>query len=426
MSQSHFDVIILGASLASRVTGTLLARGGCRVLTFDEPADRAPGWLHSSLHLERLLERLDGRACLTSPSPFQVLTADSRLEFAHPEAVLSELRREFPADHSTAAGLLCDLRNLGQRLEEALWDSGGLPLSGPASRVRFFKQRLRRRLGRASLTQPLGRRLDGLQQASARTALVALFAGLALTSADRLSVAEAALLWNSAVRGQGVSSSALDDLLLHRYRQFHGQTEKLCRLQALQTEGNRLAGATLKGGGRCRASFFLIGSPEDRHLTARHLSPAAPPVRRSLRFTTSLPRDAVSPLLAERVIVGGELPVRLTFSDSGEETVCWVDCAAGDLATATCVAKLQRILAPVLPFATFRLEPCSPERPEPETAPSGPPAKGFPGARGSVRVRDNLLTCHGDGILPSLGTVGEVVTGITVANHLLRTIRHHH
>lgn len=421
MSQKYFDVIVIGDSLAARIAGALLAKGGCRVLTFQEPSEFPPPWLHASLHLERLLERLDGRSCFAPPEPFQILTADSRLELLQPSTLEGELRREFGDGYEQVSGLLNHLQNLGRRIEETLLESGGLPLLGMASRLRFARRGLRRGLTRRALRAPLGNTLAGLRHEPARRAMNTLFAGLSLTPLDRLTVAEAALLWNSAVRAEGVSPARLAELLTRRYGQFNGQTEKLSGLQSLQSEGSRLSGAVLKEGGRCGARYFLIGSPAGWNLLRKPLRIAFRSHFSRLRFRTSPLSGGISPLFADRVIPEASFPVRLGFSSSGEETVAAVECTTGSPPPEKLEDTLGNILKPLFPFASYRLESSG----EPESIPdrSGGARQSFPGATSSLRLQKNLFVCHGSGVLPSLGATGEVITGLTIADHLLRSIR---
>ena len=421
MSQSYFDVIILGDSLAARIAGALLAKGGCRVLSFQEPFEFPAAWLYSSLHLERLLERLDGRSCFAPPASFQVLTEDSRLEFLQPSALEGELRREFAAGYEEVSGLLSHLQSLGHRLEEALLESGGLPLLGMASRLRFAHRRLRRGLTRRALRKPFESILTSLRHAPARRALSALFAGLSLTPVDRLSVAEAALLWNSAVRAEGVSPARLEELLTRRYEQFNGRTEKLSGLQSLQLEGSRLSGAILKEGGRCGARYFLIGSPAGWNLLQKPLKVAFRSHFSRSRFYASPLSGRISPMFSERVIPEASFPMRLGISSSGDEIIATVECTTGSPPPENLEDVLGNILKPLFPFASYQVEPLE----EPSSLPDGAgrAKQSFPGATSPVRLQKNLFNCHGSGVLPSLGATGDVITGITVANHLLRSLK---
>ena len=99
--QSHYDVIIIGDSLAARVAAVQLARSGCRVLALEEGLAISPAWFTSSLHLEKLLEQLSGRSCLTPPPSFQVITPTARVDLASRRPLDEVLLREFPEDYAT-------------------------------------------------------------------------------------------------------------------------------------------------------------------------------------------------------------------------------------------------------------------------------------------------------------------------------------
>jgi hypothetical protein len=78
-------------------------------------------------------------------------------------------------------------------------------------------------------------------------------------------------------------------------------------------------------------------------------------------------------------------------------------------------------LQPLFPFASYQLEPSV--KPESIQDRHGRPKQAFPGATAALRLQKNLFICHGSGILPSLGATGEVVTGLTIANYLLKFLK---
>jgi hypothetical protein len=421
-SKHHYDAIILGGSLASRIAATLLAKEGCRVLTFREPSDPCPRWFHSSLHLDRLLKSLGSRTCVASPMPFQVLTTETRLSFHGPATLEEELRREFPASCDKVHSLLQKLQTLGEHLEKILWKSGGLPLLGFSNRLRFTLKRLQGKLNRSTLIQPLRKLMVGLEEDPAWQAIAALFAGLSLTPFDKLSAAEGALLWNNACRTNGVSLSGLEELLHHRYQQFHGEWEELSNLGALEYEFKRLTGISSKKGGKCTAGYFLVGSPATRIFLPKSLNSAIsspPPV---LQYVTSPLDGMISPLLAPDVILGGNPPLRLKFTAAENGTFCAIDYAAANVATSE--EDIRRRLGPVLPFAKFQLKGPFTTEPLQDQKPGFTSSrKMFLGASNPLKLKGNALLCYGAGILPSLGTTGEILVGMTVAKYVLRMIK---
>lgn len=426
MSQKHYDVIILGESLTSRVAGVLLARAGRRVLVVGASPGSIPmpAWLPVSLHLERLLETLGGRSCLASPSPFQVLSGDVRLTIHGSSTLDDELRREFVADSNRVGNLLKELEDVGNRLGNALWECGGLPLTGLASRWRFIHARLRRGLTRGRLSRPLAGKLKGFSSPQTSRALAALFSGLSLTPVDRLSAAEGALLWRSFGGGRGISVSALVELLMHRFEQFHGEHTDLATLQSLQTSENSLGAVVFKDGRRCTADVFLLGSLESaaRLPDGMQAGPvaASPPAL----FEGRIDEGRISPLLAHGVILDGSPTLRLTLMPAPDGSTCRLVCEPATSSGVVSSAELVQRLTPLFPFTTLRFDPGAdlepPLRPQVDIRSR---RRGFPGAVSTLAAGRNLLHCCGEQVLPSLGATGEILVGVSVANHLKREKR---
>jgi hypothetical protein len=409
----HYDVIILGGGLSSRVAAALLAKDGKRVRAFRDIPRPFPGWFMPSLHLERLLQNLDGRSCITAPIPFQLLTENSRLDFHGPLAFEEELRREFPKSHELLDGKLRILRELGERLEQLIWAAGGLPIVGWGSRWRFFHKRLRLGISARQLNRPLAVHFATLPEAAAQCAVGALFSGLSLTPFARLSIAEGALLWSSVCRAEGVSRSGLEELLRRRFEQHHGEEGALAQVAALQGENSRFA-VILKDGQRLTADHFLLGSPEVLSRLPRELAGQVPRQPLQKRFSTTAIQGGLSPLLASEVILGDADPVlRLLFTSSGERTAALVDQAGTEVID---TQRIHRRLTEILPFTSFAME-GNPHDSSQESAANRLPRPPFPGIH-SLRLNSQILYCNGGDICPSLGTLGEVLIGTTVARHL--------
>lgn len=424
---THYDVIIFGESLAARIAAVLLAKSGRRVLTVGSPPVTPPGpaWIPVSLHLERLLELLGSRACLVSATPFQVLSGPVRLTLHGISALRDELRRELSTDSAQVENLLRELEDVGNRLETALWESGGLPLTGWASRWRFLFQRLRQGLSAGSLTRPLASRLQTGNSARTAQTLAALFSGLALCPIEQLSVAEGALLWRSFGDRRGISAGALNALLMHRFEQFHGEQAQWVDLQNVQTGDSRLREAVFRNGRRCSAGVVLLGSPDANALLPLECCAAEAAAPLAAPFEALVTNGAVSPLLAQVVIVDGAPPLRLTLVPDPAGGPCRLICRAAAPTSDTVCAQFEERLAALFPFATLRFEP-----------PVGIPASqterstdrsrrlnAFPGAARALLAGKQMLHCCGELVLPGLGATGEIMVGVSVANHLLRQKR---
>jgi hypothetical protein len=426
VANNHFDVIILGESLASRIAAVLLALAGRRVLFAGSPATSScPTWIPASLHLERLLDQLGNRSCLVSATPFQVLSAEVRLTLHGITSLHDELFREFPADCVRVERLLRELDHIGKRLETALWESDGLPLTGWASRWRFMCKRLLKGLTRGSLAHPLARKLKAGNSAQTAQTLVALFSGLALRPIEQLSVAEGALLWRSFVNDQGISALALDALLSRLFEQNHGEQVSLADLKTVQAADRRLREAVFINGRRCTSGVFLLGSREANALLPvefRASETAYPP---SPAFEARITDGAISPLLAQVVILAGLPPLRLTLVPDSAGSGCRVISQAAAPSNDTAIAQSAERLSELFPFAALRFELPSgnPDDPEKQKVDLSRRQKTFPGATRSLVAGANLLHCSGEQVLPCLGATGEIMVGFSVANHVLRQKR---
>jgi hypothetical protein len=421
VAHTHYDIIILGESLASRIAAVLLARAGRRVLTVGPAANTppVPAWIPVSPQLERLLELLGGRSCLVAAPPFQVLSGPVRLTLHGNTAQLDELRREFPADSARVQALLDELADIGGRLETALWESGGLPLTGWASRWRFFYQRLHQGLSRGKLLRPLASRLQTGHSAQTAQALAALFSGLSLCPIEDLTVAEGALLWRSFGDSRGISTVALSTLLTHRFEQSQGEQVRLDDVQTLQAVNGRPHELVLKNGHHCTAPQFLLG---DRaagallpvELRADEATAALSPLHGRVAV------GAISSLFAQIIILDGSPPLRLNLTADSAASHSRILCQAAAPPNDGTDDQQQERLSALFPFATLHFTPA-----EVANSPAEPPQRqrAFPGAVRSQLVKENLLYCCGEQVLPTLGAVGDILVGISVANHLQRQKR---
>jgi len=413
--QSHYDVIILGDSLAGRIAATLLARGGCRVLSLEEDLPVSPVWFTSSLHLEKLLENLSGRACLTAPPSFQLLSSASRIDFSNHHPLDEELSREFPEDSKTLNELLTSLRSYGELLETILLGAGRAPLKGLGNGVRFRWKALRGGLGFSFGGTTLAKHLDKLALGRESHAFVeALFTGLSLIDFTSLSYAEAAIIWNSHSREHGASASGLDTLLHQRYEQFHGKTEALANLRQIDTSGQQVRQVVLKNGSSCTADHYLLASAA----AAKQLSPAFNHRKLQLasqpsRVVTGEVKGELSPLLSRRVILSDEDVLRLSFGKRGENTLCAIDVPSGHRVPTE--DTLRKALSPAFAFTRFELN--MPE--EKASLASRRTARSWLGQQTTTRLLPNALLCEGVSLLPALGATGETIVGSALASYIL-------
>lgn len=416
MSTSHFDILILGSSPAARMAATLCAKGGRKVLLLD--SDQTPPsapWCHASLHLERLLETLGGRACLRPTPPFQIHAGNTRLTLHGRQSLAAEWLRECGQEQPQILRLLDTLQRQGQQLEQLLLRSHGLPLTGFGSRMRFRWQLLRRGQWPGRLRKPLAQTLSPFG-ATVRATLETLFSGLALTSITELTTAEAALLWHCASRIEALQWEPFNQLLSKRFEQFHGKIDSAKDLRQIQRRSDGRFEFILKNHPAASATWLVVGDarmadklPAD--LVANHAEPA-PRQSFCARFSHGQP----SALLAPGVLLDQPQGLRLTLPSAPDEPL-WIE--AGNV-PATDSAQIILRVETALPFSnlTFVTTAQTPSLAVEGTA-SKRRRQAFPGAHGSIKLGPGLLYCDGQNLLPHLGLPGEAILGTTVANHLL-------
>lgn len=403
MNLTYFDAVILGDSLAGRIAAALLARGGGRLLVL-RPAQASvpPRWCFSSLLLERILDQLDGRAVLTKPQRFQFLAGPERLDVHGRHPFAEEVRREFPAAAGEILATTADLTSFGEKLAQHLWDSGGLPLQGAAARMRFFARGLRRGLTAGRLYESLADRLGELESTEAANFLAGLLPALALTDGERLSLGEAALLWHGVMRPTSASPTGLYELLARRYQQFHGQEEDLNRFESLQTSARGPLRLQLRGGKQVTAGSLLLA---DASTSDRLPAPLQAAVAGG---SSSIPPislgDKVSPVLAELLVLAGAPPLRLTLSGPTENRQLLVE-SSRELAPAEVRQRLQDLF----PFATLGDQLGVGLTPAPESE------GGLRRAPRRIVAAPNIFACSA-AVLPALGSIGEVLTGLSIAS----------
>ncbi|NIQ95388.1 MAG: hypothetical protein GWO11_07630 [Desulfuromonadales bacterium] len=415
MYQKNYDIIIIGESLASRLAAVRLAKQGRRILTFRDEDSTLPSWLFSSLLLENLLETLGGRSCYTAAPLFQVFTPRTRIEFNGQMPLAEELRRELPDSHEPVRKLLTGLATGGERIEEML-RKNARPILTSTGRGLLKLRRLLHRTGLGPLNRPLQPYIDArIPDPEGRRTLETLFSGMSLTAPHDLSVAEAALLWHCATRPSGISASGLDDLLRHRYEQFHGETESIDAVKTLDGDAKKVNGITLKRGGGCSATCYLLADERAQEmLSGKSSKPAEAGVTRQIATPLN---DQLSALLARRVLVAGNPPLRLTIGKHNGDVACAIDLNSAPTPGGLRNGLRER-LTDVLPFADYELKDAGPARLPRVTARS---SRLF-GLADSPRVNRNTWLCDASRLLPALGSCGDVLLGEALAQELAKRL----
>lgn len=412
MHQHHYDIILLGESLASRIVGVLLAKAGQRVLTFQGKTPADSGWLFAGSHLDRLIDQLGHRQPLGRAPRLHILGDRARVELHSRYGLEEELRREFPEDADLLLQLFQRLEALGERLDAQLLEQAGAPFGSLAERLWYRAGHWLLESTQRSLGTPLSDFFVPFAEAS-RAWLNILFSGLALAPVEELTLAEGALLWHGLSRPQALDESLLDDLLSRRYLQFHGLYEPLTKIAAL-ADGHRLQ---LHDGRECSAGTLIIGQCE---ALPPEIAAALPLFRRPSpkgRWLSGPLHPAPSKLLASRIIHGENPSLRssLHAHEGG------IHCYSESPAETAQEAVIGHLLA-LFPFSS----------PSPKRLKSFADSGGnnprrsfdaFPGTLQNPWLSRNLVLCQGTCIFPRMGSIGEILTGFAVAGRLSRRIR---
>lgn len=418
MSTSHFDILVLGSSPAARMAAALCAKGGRKVLLLDsDQTPPPPPWCHASLHLERLLETLGGRACLRPTLPFQVHADNSRLTFHGRQSLANELLRECSQEQPQILRLLEGLQRQGKMLEELLLRCHGLPLTGPRSRLRFLWQQLRRGQFPGQLNKPFSQTLSPLGK-TGRAILETLFGGLALTSIQKLTTAEAALLWHCASRIEALDWAPFSELLRKRFEQFHGKTELAKDLRQVQRRKDHRFEFSLKGHPTATAARLLLGDVKlaDK-LPAEMVALLAEPPEQQ-RFSAMLSLGQPSALLAPGVLLDHPHGLRMALPANPGKPIS-IETGSSPASETTELLSRAKTALPFTELAVVATGTTA--KHQNHGSASKVRRQPFPGVRGPIILAPGLLYCDGHGLLPHLGLPGEAILGTTVANQLLAT-----
>ena len=410
MSIKHYDIAIIGGSLAARIAAALLAKQGSKVFFLRHREATASAWSHSSLFLEKLLGTLGGMSCFMEHKPIQVLSRKARVTLSRDIPLDRELSREFGPDGPAVTRWLEQLATQGDRLEDLLWENGGLPWPSLKTSARFKLLSLRRKINWSELDAPLATSLEQLPQAAV-TFVIDLLQGLALKKIHELSLAQAALLWTQVMRPEILKEPDFSQLLSKRFDQFHGLRASLEDLVRLDYRDSRWTGGQLKDGGQFTADNFLLGDTRWSGYFAPGQTITLPEANNLSRHATGPLTGQLSPLLASRVICGGDLPLRLAIDTAEDEL-------QGQIVSPGAAQEddLRRQLEPALPFARYKLsEEVEPpgRQPAAETARQPQSLTRLP-----LRIGSNLYCADNNALLAEMGPAGAALLGWTLTENL--------
>ena len=427
MSSKHYDIVIIGGSVAARIAAALLAKQGNRVLFLRNreakaPAwfhsslflrnreANAPAWFHSSLFLEKLLGVLGGRACFVAQQPIQVISEKARVTLSSDVQLEDELSREFGDDGKDVNQWLEELHLQGIKLEEFFWESGGLPWPSLKAKGHLKLLSLKRRINWSELEAPVSQSIERFN-GSAKSFLTDLLQGLSSTRITQLSYSKAAMLWAQTLRPENLKEPDFSEMLNKRFEQFHGAKGQIDDLKSLDYNGSKWTGGQFKSGGSFTADSFLLGdkqwldffSPLER---SKLPLPEPPSVYRTSNLAGQL-----SPLLASRVICGGELPMRMAIEEHEEELRGLI---VSDARSSESLVRLQ--MEGILPFAKYSFS----EDSLPLEAKTNNKADCAvkPLASLPIRIDKNLYCADRTVLLPEMGAAGAALLGWTLVENL--------
>jgi hypothetical protein len=410
MNSKHYDIVIIGGSVAARIAAALLVKQGNRVLFLRNHEAKAPAWFHSSLFLEKLLGVLGGRACFVAQQPIQVISEKARVTLSSDVQLEDELSREFGDDGEAVSQWLEDLRLQGIKLEEFFWESGGLPWPSLKAKGHLKLQSLKRRINWQELEAPVSLSIERFSEA-AKGFLTDLLQGLSSNRITQLSYSRAAMLWAQTLRPENLKEPDFSEILNKRFEQFHGAKGQLDDLKSLDYNGSKWTGGQFKSGGFFTADNFLLGDKQwiDKFTpleTNRLPLPEPPSVYRTSNLAGQL-----SPLLARRIICGGERPMRMAIEEHDEELHGLI---VSDARSSESLVRLQ--MEAILPFAKYRFS----EDSMPLAAETNDiadcavkPLTNLP-----IRIDKNLYCADRTVLLPEMGAAGAALLGWTLAENL--------
>lgn len=420
MKSQHFDAIIFGNGLTARIAAFLAGRRGRRILMV---SDEHPGKVSHALPCCRQLDKLltilgADRSHLHAAGDVQLIGAQHRLNLTS-RPLDAEWRRELTNRAEAPARLLQTLGEWGEKLAQALAAQSPSAFFSLHSQIRLAATAWKPSRDRIPLSTPLSRQLKRHSDSEAFGLLHDLFCSLSGLPVDFLNTAQAALLWHWTCLPTVFNGDAFSEILARRTQQFHVTEKPGAQLESLEWSGRHLEGICLKDGLSIRAAQFVFVGQE-----IMPLPPAASKNRQPMNcasrptWRTTPIRGTISPLLANRFILSGTIPLLVTRDDSSEGVRFLIEGSAHTGEHSYPGLEVARRLRTLLPFTDFQLEEISlPER--------NHPYKRYVQLCGlpCSPSRKNLLTAIPEWLCPGLGVNGEILLGFALAEQLSTTTR---
>lgn len=406
MATQHYNLIIVGDAPAGRLAGILLGREGSRVLHLT-----GFGWptyllWQSSQLFELLLDRLQARTCLTTPLPVQFHQQQLCCEIHGANLWSDEVRRERPDCYQQILGLLDQLSKWGALLQESLYQMGTSPGSSWKNNLSWKLTTIRNGIPGACRKLTLAAWLKSQDvPISARTFISGLLTSCSLDLEDRLSLAEAALLWSQLTNRHMIAPAALNSILSQRLTDTGSETRSAFDLSAIAQGPNQTVTCTV--GKQTFTSDALVVSGQSGWMIdgwpAEPQQASRPAVWQLDQFAGSASR-----LLAPRLLVdsnAGSFQVGIGQRD-GQPNI-YVRTGLDLTETTELTAEVARLF----PFAEFlpMLK---------ETGTFGGERIGPCGEQVNFQPEKNIFVGAGAIFYPTLGPLGEVITAMSLVDQL--------
>ena len=420
MKSHHFDTIIFGNGPAARIAAFLAGRRGRRILICgdDQPAT-LPSVLPFCHHLEKLLTIFGtDRSQLQAAGNLQLIAQQHRLDLTG-KPLDDEWRRELTTEDEKPAQLLQKLDIWGAKLAQTLTARNPSALFSLRGQIRLAAVGWKPAHERLSPGASLSRYLERHTNHEAGNLLRDLFCGLSGLSVDMLSMAQAALLWHWTCLPKTFKGDTLSQLLSLRTRQFHVAETPSTQIESLVWSGRRLQGIRLRDGQNIRADQFVLASQDALSfftVTNKKYQQMLCATRPT--WTTTPIRGEASPLLAERFILAGAVPLLVTRYDVPEGVRFLIEAGVHSGERPYTCKDIDQRLRQILAFTEFHVE-------EVALPARNRPHKGYVKLCGlpCSMPRRNLLIAIPGWLFPGSGINSELLLGFAIANQLIPTTK---
>lgn len=401
MANQHYDLIVAGDAPGAQIAGILLGRKGMRILHLHGQGWPRPLLWNAPELLTDLLDTLQARHCLTPAIPLQVYSENSCIEIHGALPWQEELRRELPQDFTEAQKSLSQLEHWGKALQQCFTAIGGSPSASLGHKTAWKLTTLRVRLPHRQLRNNLSSWLDNQNlSAAGHRLLETLFNAVCLTPADKISLAEASLVWQQLLRPQTVAGGVLEKLLHQRLSDTGAALHPFSQLSAIQQLRSGLVQCQLGKNSVTGEHLFLAASPATKipGWPLSGLGPAGPATWKLDQLSQTPSR-----LLAPRLLLNSPAgPCQVAIGQQQGQAEVYVRCPS-DMAPSNWALK-QAFLP-----GEFKSQ-CLHTGGQVQTA-TGPC-----GERGPIRVKKRIYLGCAERIYPNLGLCGEALTALTLSS----------